>query len=65
MLVALLRKQIITQKLLKNYWKKKLIDHDHGKHITTSECNALAVDVFNARLAQANLVAKPDFDNSA
>ena len=32
------------------------------KYIDTSEFNKLAVDVFNARLAQANLVIKTDFD---
>ena len=44
--------------------EKKLTDHDHDKYITTPECNTLAADVFIARLAQANLVAKTDFDNS-
>ena len=61
MLVVLLRK-IIIQKLLK--LKKKLTDHNHDKYITTPEFNTLAADVFNARLAQANLVTKTDFDNS-
>ena len=32
------------------------------KYIDTSEFNKLAVDIFNARLAQANLVTKTDFD---
>ena len=31
-------------------------------YITTPEFNTLAVDVFNARLAQASLIAKTDFD---
>ena len=44
--------------------KKNLNDHNHGKYITTPEFNTLAADVFNARLAQANLVAKTNFDNS-
>ena len=43
--------------------KKKLTDHDHDKYITTPEFNTLAV-VFNARLAQANLVAKTNLDNT-
>ena len=30
--------------------------------ITTSEFNALAANVFNARLAQANVITKTDFD---
>ena len=39
-----------------------LTDHNHHKYITTPEFNTLAADVFNARLAQANLVTKTDFD---
>ena len=31
-------------------------------NIDTSEFNKLTADVFNARLAQANLIAKTDFD---
>ena len=31
--------------------EKKLTDHNHDKYITTPECNTLAADVFNARLA--------------
>ena len=57
---SLIKKQIITQKLLK--LKKKLTDHNHDKYITTPEFNTLAADVFNARLAQANLITKTDFD---
>ena len=44
--------------------ENKLNDHNHDKCITTQEFNALAADVFNARLARENLVAKTDFDNS-
>ena len=40
----------------------KLTDHNHDKYITTPEFNTLVADVFNARLAQANLIAKTDFD---
>ena len=36
----------------------KLTDHNHDKYITTLEFNTLAANVFNARLAQANLVSK-------
>ena len=32
-------------------------------YITTPEFNTMAASVFNARLAQANLVSKTDFDN--
>ena len=41
-----------------------LTDHNHDKYITTPEFNTLAEDVFNARLAQANLIRKTDFDNT-
>ena len=30
--------------------------------MTSSEFNVLAADVFNSRLAQANLITKTDFD---
>ena len=36
----------------------KLNNHNHDKYIDTSEFNQLAVDVFNARMAQANLITK-------
>ena len=42
--------------------ENKLIDHNHDKYIDTPEFNKLAADVFDARLAQANLVTKTDFD---
>ena len=42
--------------------EKKLADHNHGKFITTPEFNTLAAAVFNARLAQADLVTKTNFD---
>ena len=41
---------------------KKLTDHNHDKYITTPEFNTLAANVFNARLAEANLVTNTDFD---
>ena len=43
--------------------EKKLTDYNHDKYIRTPEFNTLAADVLNARLAQANLVIKRDFDN--
>ena len=43
---------------------EKKLTHNHDKYITTPEFNTLAASVFNARLAQANLVTKTDFDNS-
>ena len=42
--------------------EKKLTDHNHDKYITTPELNNLAANVFNAKLAQANLITKTDFD---
>ena len=41
--------------------EKKLTDHNHDKYITTPEFNTLAASVFNARLAQANLITKSRF----
>ena len=37
-------------------------DHNHDKYIATLEFNKLAAHVFNAKLAQANLITKTDFD---
>ena len=42
--------------------ENKLNNHNHDKYITTPEFNTLAADVFNARLVQANLITKTDFD---
>ena len=42
--------------------EKKLTDHKHDEYITTPEFNKLAANVFNARLVQANLITKTDFD---
>ena len=42
--------------------ENKLNNHNHDKYIDTSEFNKLAADVFNARLAQANLITKIDSD---
>ena len=36
--------------------EKKLTDHDHNKYVANSDFNTLAANVFNARLAQANLM---------
>ena len=41
--------------------ENKLNNRDHDKYIDTSEFNKLAGDVFNAKLAKANLVAKTYF----
>ena len=42
--------------------ENKVNNHNRDKYITTPEFNTLAADVFNARLSQANLVTKTDFD---
>ena len=42
--------------------ENKLNNCNHNKYIDTSEFNTLAAYVFNARLAQANLITKTDFD---
>ena len=43
--------------------EKKFTDHKDDKYITTSEFNKLSTEVFDARLARANLVTKTDFDD--
>ena len=50
------------QKLVK--LKKKVSNHNHDKYIITSEFNfaKLTTENFAARLTQANLVIKKDFD---
>ena len=42
--------------------EKKLTDHKHDEYIDSSEFNTLATNVFNTRIAQANLIIKTDFD---
>ena len=42
---------------------KNLIDYNHDKYITTPEFNKLTAENFAARLKQANLVTKTDFDD--
>ena len=42
--------------------EKKLTDQNHDKYIATPVFNTLAADVFNARLAQANLITGIDFN---
>ena len=37
-------------------------NHNHDKYFATSEFNTVATNVFNSRLAQANLITKTDFD---
>ena len=46
-----------------NETEKKITDHKDDKYITTPEFIKLTAENFAARLAQANLVTKPDFDD--
>ena len=39
-----------------------LNNHNNDKYVATSEFNTLAANVFNARLAEANLITKTGFD---
>ena len=50
----------MTQKLVSQ--KRKLTDHNHYKYIPTPEFNKLTTENLVARLAQANLITKTDFD---
>ena len=43
--------------------EKKLTDQNHDKYITSPEFNKLTAKNFAARLKQANLVTKTDFDD--
>ena len=42
--------------------ENKLNNHNHDKYIDTQQFNKLTADVFNARIAQANLMTDTDFD---
>ena len=61
MLLALLKKADYDTKVREI--ENKLNNHNHDKYIDTQEFNKLAADVFNARLAQANVVTKTNFDD--
>ena len=43
--------------------KKKNTDHSHDKYVTIPEFNKPTAENFDARLAQAHLLTKIDFDN--
>ena len=58
-LVIWLKKTDYSPKVTKT--ENKFNDHNHDKYIDTSEFTKLAVDVFNARIPQANLFTKTDF----
>ena len=57
---SLVKKTDYDTKIIEN--EKNLTDHNHEKYIATPEFNTLAADIFNARLTQANLINKKDFD---
>ena len=57
---GLVKKQATILRLL--IVKINSIIYNHDKYVATSEFNTLAANVFNARLAQANLITKTDFD---
>ena len=57
----LVKKTDYDTKVNKN--EKKITDHTHDKCITTPEFNKLTAENFAARLAQADLVTKTNFDN--
>ena len=61
MLVIQLKKTDYNTKV--NETKKKTTDHNHDEYITTPEFNTLTAERFAARLGEANLVTKTDFDN--
>ena len=62
MLVFLLKRTDYNTKITEI--EKKRTDHNHDKYVTIPKFNILAVDVFNARLAQTNLVTKINLDNT-
>ena len=42
--------------------EKNVTNHNHDKYVTTPEFKKFEAEIFAARLAQANLVTKTDFD---
>ena len=60
MLVIYLKKTDYNTKIAEV--ENKLNNHNHDKYIDIAEFNKLAADFFNARLAQADLITKTDFD---
>ena len=59
---SLVKKTDYSTKVIET--ENKLNIHNHDEYIATPESNTLAADVFNARLKQANLVVKTNFDNT-
>ena len=44
--------------------EKNVTNHNHDKYVTTPEFKKFEAEIFAARLAQANLVTKTDFDTT-
>ena len=44
-------------------FENKISDHNHDRYITTSKFNTLTAEDFAARLKQANLITRTDFDD--
>ena len=59
MLLVLLKKTDCNTKITDS--ENKLTNHNLDKYHTTPELLKLTADVFNARLAQANLITKNRF----
>ena len=60
MLLVLLKKTNCNTKITDS--ENKLTNHNLDKYHTTPKLLKSTADVFNARLAQANLITKTDFD---
>ena len=43
--------------------ENKVTDHNHDKYIATPKFNKLSAEVFDVRLARANVITKADFDD--
>ena len=43
--------------------ENKLTNHNHDRYIDTQKFNKLTADVFNARIAQTNLITKTELDS--
>ena len=60
MLVIQLKKTDYNKKITEI--EHELTNHNHDKYIDTQEFNKLTAYIFNARIAQANLITKTDFE---
>ena len=60
MLVIQLKKPDYNKKITEI--EHELTNHNHDKYIDTQEFNKLTAYIFNARIAQANLITKTDFE---